>query len=418
MIRVSMVLILLLLGAHALGQVTTAFTYQGELERNDIAADGNFDFRFQLYDVPDAGIPLVSPADSPNVLVTAGLFTAEVDFGFNVFGVTDLWLEVQVRDSNTGGGYTSLLPRQKLTPTPIATHAMNVEEGAIGSAQIADGAVGADQIDASAVQLRISSSCTRGTFIRSIGMDGTVTCEPDEGLVTVTSADIEDGTIRAADLGANAVGAAAINSSEIQARVTGNCSTTQAIRGVNENGTVACAGIPQGDISGITTLNNSGLDGGCTTGTCNLSVDPTDFNGPNPVGSNIVSETVEVDFPNWVTIASFSIAPGNQSGEVLLIGSATASCSLFNCLATPPQSDLAQCAIGFTGTPSGIPFSTSIALVGVSNGVFLRDNLTNIEEVILPPDTNRTYYLRGSSLTSGKRCVFSSGFAGGVFVAD
>ncbi|MEM1080924.1 MAG: hypothetical protein AAGH65_05015 [Pseudomonadota bacterium] len=363
-VRSSIVIIILLLGAQAIGQVTTAFTYQGELERNDVAADGNFDFRFQLYDVPDAGIPLVSPADSPNVLVTAGLFTAEVDFGFNVFGMTDLWLEVQVRDSNTGGGYISLLPRQKITPTPVATHAMNVEEGAIGSAQIADGAV------------------------------------------------------EAADLGDSAVGAAAINRSEVQARVTGDCPTQQAVRSVNEDGTVVCAPVPPGDITGVLTINGSGLEGGCTSGTCFLEVDPTSLNGQNPVGSNIVPGFAEVDFSEWVTIASVSMSPGDQSGEVLLIGSAGASCAIFNCVATPPQFDLAQCAIGFTNTPLGIPSNTSIAIVGVSNGVNLRDNLTSIEEFSLAASTNQTFYLRGSSFTSGKRCAFSSGHAGGIFVAD
>lgn len=415
MVRVSMVIFLLLLGAHSLGQVTTAFTYQGELERNDVAADGNFDFRFQLYDMADGGIPLVSPADSANVLVTAGLFTAEVDFGFNVFGMTDLWLEVQVRDTNDGGGYTSLLPRQKITPAPIATHAMNVEEGAIGSEQIADGAVGADQIDASAVQLRISSSCTRGSFIRSIGLDGTVTCDPDEGLVTVTSADIEDGTIGAADLGANAVGAAAIDNSQVQARITGDCSTTQAIRGVNENGTVACAGIPQGDIAGITASTGSGLDGGCTTGTCNLSVDPTDFNGSNPVGFGfnefiVVGET-------WTTITSFQISTGTAPGEILLIGKTES-----NCLDCKPPNDLAQCEIGFTNSPSGNPISAlaSRSIVGFRNGVLQFKNMTNVSPFSQPENTTQIYYLRGRTVMTGanNQCVFQRAAAGGVKVSE
>ena len=100
--------------------VGTAFTYQGRLVDNSNPANGPFDFRFILYDT-DVGGAQVGPAlTQDDLVVTDGLFTAQLDFG-DVFGTSAIWLEIAVRLGSTTGSYTTLSPRQELTPTPFAS---------------------------------------------------------------------------------------------------------------------------------------------------------------------------------------------------------------------------------------------------------------------------------------------------------
>ena len=107
--------------AAALG---TAFTYQGYLTDGGSPASGTFDFEFGLYDDPDIGegtlLGTVIVGDEP---VTDGFFTVELDFG-GVFDGPALYLEVGVRPGSSGA-FTTLSPRQALTPTPAAIYAMN-----------------------------------------------------------------------------------------------------------------------------------------------------------------------------------------------------------------------------------------------------------------------------------------------------
>jgi hypothetical protein len=99
--------------------VGTAFTYQGYLTESQNPANGPFDFAFLLYDDPEADNQ-VGPTVSRTVTTTEGLFTVELDFG-DVFDDTALWLEIRVRPAGDTGPYTPLLPRQRLTPVPLAT---------------------------------------------------------------------------------------------------------------------------------------------------------------------------------------------------------------------------------------------------------------------------------------------------------
>ena len=135
---------LLALSMQASAQVTTAFTYQGELEQGGVPASGSHDFEFRLYDQASGGTPFAGPVNAEDVLVDGGLFATEVDFGMNVFGLMDLWLEIRVREGASTDGFTTLVPRQKLNPAPLAQHALNVEPNAVGPTQLAPGAVAAE----------------------------------------------------------------------------------------------------------------------------------------------------------------------------------------------------------------------------------------------------------------------------------
>jgi hypothetical protein len=77
-----------------------------------------------------------------------------------------------------------------------------------------------------------------------------------------------------------------------------------------------------GDITGITTSATSRLLGGCTFGTCSLSVDPTDFNGSGPIVHTNAVGAVTVTGPT-ATLDSVTITVPT-GGTILVIGSATA----------------------------------------------------------------------------------------------
>jgi hypothetical protein len=106
------------IGAQALG---TAFTYQGRLTDGGSPANGEYDFQFELYNGND-GSDVGRPISKENVSVTEGLFTVELDFG-DVFDGTPLLLGISVRPGSSSGTYTTLSPRQWLTPAPYALYA-------------------------------------------------------------------------------------------------------------------------------------------------------------------------------------------------------------------------------------------------------------------------------------------------------
>jgi hypothetical protein len=113
-----------LCAAAALAQ-GTAFTYQGQLKSSGGVATGQFDFQFSLWDAASGGGQHGSTltfdgvgTDPAPITVTGGLFTVQLDFG-NRFPGAARYLQIAVRPHATGS-YTTLSPRQQLTPTPYA----------------------------------------------------------------------------------------------------------------------------------------------------------------------------------------------------------------------------------------------------------------------------------------------------------
>ena len=98
----------------------TAFTYQGALNAGSAPANGTYDFSFTLFSTNTAGFPSAGPVINNGTAVSNGLFTTTVDFGAGIFtGTTSNWLEIGVR-TNHSGGFSTLAPRQLVTPTPYA----------------------------------------------------------------------------------------------------------------------------------------------------------------------------------------------------------------------------------------------------------------------------------------------------------
>ena len=100
----------------------TAFNYQGRLIDANNPADGIYDFVFKIYDANVAGTQKGSTIDVNEVDVINGYFTVELDFGSSVFDGNDRWLEIGVRagELKDPNAYTTLSPRQEITPTPYA----------------------------------------------------------------------------------------------------------------------------------------------------------------------------------------------------------------------------------------------------------------------------------------------------------
>ncbi len=109
---------------HAHAQ-STAFTYQGRFNTNGAPYTGSAEFQFTLWDALSGGNAVAT--NNPVAViasVTDGLFTATLDFGNTPFNGQPRFLQI---DARTGiSAFTTLTPRQPLTPTPYALRALNL----------------------------------------------------------------------------------------------------------------------------------------------------------------------------------------------------------------------------------------------------------------------------------------------------
>ncbi len=108
--------------ASAAGQsaVGTAFTYQGQLSESGQPISGVVDFQFSMWDSEYGGGQLGGTVQLLAENVEYGLFAAELDFGDGVLTGSARWLEVSVRFPAGSGAFLTMLPRQRLTPSPYA----------------------------------------------------------------------------------------------------------------------------------------------------------------------------------------------------------------------------------------------------------------------------------------------------------
>jgi hypothetical protein len=229
--HVAMVALGLISGVPVLEAQTplgTAFTYQGRLTDNSQPANGPYDLRFLLFDAPTGGSQLGPQVDLAGVSVTGGLFTVSLDFGSQgpVFTGDARWLEVAVSPAG-GGTYTTLMPRQELTPSPHAVFSSTAPWAGISGipAGFADG------VD------------NDTTYSAGAGLDlaGTVFSLSDQG---VTTAKLADQSVTSAKIANGAVGLAQIDTAQVQARISGTCAFGSYVRGINSDGTAVCELLP------------------------------------------------------------------------------------------------------------------------------------------------------------------------------
>ena len=125
------------------------FTYQGRLNASGSPANGLYDLTFALYNTN--GTLASAVLNLNTVTVSNGLFTTALNFNSgnsSPFNGQDLLLEIAVR-TNGGGTFSTLSPRQPLTPAPYAIYsatASGVTTGAVTSAGIAASTITAGNI--------------------------------------------------------------------------------------------------------------------------------------------------------------------------------------------------------------------------------------------------------------------------------
>jgi trimeric autotransporter adhesin len=118
-------------GIHSAVAQGTAFTYQGRLTSGTNVANGNYDLQFYLRDALMAGNPVGNTNTLAPVAVSNGLFTVALDFGAGIFTGPARWLEIGVRTNGSLGPYSTLSPRQPVTPSPYAITAENLVSGGL-----------------------------------------------------------------------------------------------------------------------------------------------------------------------------------------------------------------------------------------------------------------------------------------------
>lgn len=110
--------------ALAQGAAGTAFTYQGQLAHAGVPLTDTCDLRFTLWNGPSAGATIGDVQTLGAVTVVKGLFSVRLDFGAGALSGEARWLETSVRCASTGTGFSTLSPRQELTPAPYAAYAL------------------------------------------------------------------------------------------------------------------------------------------------------------------------------------------------------------------------------------------------------------------------------------------------------
>jgi hypothetical protein len=126
MTRSRILVFILLVCLPLLAQAaTSAFTYQGRLTETGAAPTGAYDLQFTLFDALTGGAQVGTSVTIAGVAVSKGLFTIALDFGATSFPGDDRWLAIAVKPAG-GETYTTLSPRQPLTPTPYALFARGV----------------------------------------------------------------------------------------------------------------------------------------------------------------------------------------------------------------------------------------------------------------------------------------------------
>lgn len=272
-----------LMGSVSAMAVPGSMNFQGALTNADGSrlSDGAYDITFSLYTMDSGGTAFWSESHS-GVPVQNGVFSVELGsltaLDSNDFN-SDTYLGITV------GIGTEMTPRQQVLSVGYAFKAADADTldgmdssafGDITSVNVSDGLVGGGtagdvslKADTDFVQRRVSGSCTTGSSIRAIGVDGSVTCEADDN----SGGDITGVLAGSGLTGGGTSGTVTLtaNTAYMQRRVSSSCTAGSSIRAINADGTVLCEtdNDSGGDITSVGT--GTGLSGGGTSGSVTLS---------------------------------------------------------------------------------------------------------------------------------------------------
>ncbi len=376
----------------------TGFTYQGKLMSDGLPYTGFCDFQFGLYDAATMGTA-VGELDVPNVPVSEGVFTTQLDFGSDKFTGDNRWLEIWVRCPAGGGTYQQLLPRQPLTAAPYALYAPDAGYATSSSFSETSAAVpwtgitgmpggfadgvdndtlysagsglllsgGTFSVNTSIIQERVDGVCGGGYAIKEIYADGSVACEPVAG---------GGGDITAVNAGTGLLGGGtsgdvtlSADPTYLQRRVSSSCTAGSSISAIAADGTVTCE-----TDDNTTYIAGTGLD---LTGTT-FSVDPLE------VQSRVTG----------VCGSGYAIRTINSNGTVVCEHIGSTSWSLAGNAGTTP-------GVNFLGTTDNQAFEIKV------NGL----RSLRIEPKVLSPNLIGGHY--GNWVTEG---VEGATISGGGFL--
>ncbi len=165
-LRALFTLVLITFCASSRAQ-NSLFTYQGRLNSGSNPYTGVAEVQATLWDADTAGNQVA--ANNPAALiisVTNGLFVLPLDFGTGPFATgAERWLEIQLR--TTLGPFSTLSPRQKITPTPYALRAGNAATAATANSVAATNVTGTlnpAQLPSGVLTNNTSGATLTGTF--------------------------------------------------------------------------------------------------------------------------------------------------------------------------------------------------------------------------------------------------------------
>ena len=357
--------------AIAATSLGTAFTYQGRLTDNGQPAQGDYDLRLILYDADIGGSPVSQALTNAQVRVVNGLFTTAVDFATNVFTGTAYWLELAVRTN--GAAFTTLEPRQPLTPTPYALYAPTAGTATTaGTASVLTGALPASQLSG-VVPLAQLPGDILTNHATGVSLNGSFAGD-GSGLTALNASQLASGTVPDARLSDRLARLDGTN------RFTGTNTFTGVTALTNANNLFS------GDGSALTGLNASALGSG-TVAEARLSTNAALLNRAAQVfdGTNTFVGPVLATNPGNQIAGAFS---GSGAGLVGLNASQLTSGTVpLPQLPTAVVTNTAAAVTlggAFTGNGAGLTNLSATALAsGTVSDVRLGANLARTNQVWL-----------------------------------
>ncbi|MDH4230335.1 MAG: hypothetical protein OEW11_11445 [Nitrospirota bacterium] len=233
---ITALLALLLVAPAAWAQAPLTIPYSGLLIDNGVPVTANATLTFSLYGASTGGTPRWTET-VPGVAVVTGRFATDLG-GVSPLTVADAadpaWLEVSY-------GATVLTPRVRLQSVPFAfmsqqavtaqtaQTASAVALNSVDGASVLNGSITAADVNTATIQARVTGTCAAGQKILPLAADGTVTCG------------IDADTTYTAGNGLMLTGPQlSVDTTAIQARVTGTCTAGQKVLSIAANGTVTC----------------------------------------------------------------------------------------------------------------------------------------------------------------------------------